>query len=208
MAFRLLPDEYVDDFRRQRRAGITQPKIPEGAFDQVTPRLRKALDEELPTSVRKQLDVLSPGAKDQLRRFLSKDQSPPLPYSGTPMSDQEPEEESGDLNSKICALLEQAGVDPAIIARVRELAGDGTLSLQHEEDGPFTTQKAFDEQYGAGSSAGSSAYPARPSTSPNMTQDQRANIDPFLRAPFAAFHKFPWCGPYLGIGWIVQMRAP
>jgi hypothetical protein len=173
--YQMISKSALAKFKQQRTQGLEPRKLPEGAFDVMTSRLRKRMAQDqkpegaLPDNVRKQLDVLSPTAKDQLRRYLSKDQLPSAamapqqpPNGGTPMSDQEIEEEEqgGDgLNDKICSLLEEYGVDPSIIDRVRELAGDGTLSLQHEGDPPvFTTKKAFDrrkrtardEEFGAG----------------------------------------------------------
>jgi hypothetical protein len=114
------------------------------------------------------LDVLSPGAKDQLRRYLSKNVAGEVDERGQQPMQQPEQEETQDQNGKadrICALLEQAGVPPEAIERVRDMLeqqgnSDGTLTLQHEENGPITTKKAFDrrkrvardeEEYGAAS---------------------------------------------------------
>jgi hypothetical protein len=200
MQFKMIPQNVVDAFRAESRA-----LFPPGAFDarlrrmmardaalnpdRITSEKPAVADEELPHSVQKQLSALSPGARDQLRRFLSKDQQlpmteqPPPPTGGTStMSDQEPDEEEeggGGLNEKICALLEEYGLPDEIIDKVRALGSDDLAVHQPDvhihKDHPITTQQkaydrkrrtARDEQYGAGSSAGSSAYPAEPSHSP------------------------------------------
>jgi hypothetical protein len=127
----------------------------------MTPRLKKALArDQLPSGVAKQIDARSPQAKDSLRKYLSKD----VAGETDEWSQQEMQpgmleaEDQNGLGEKVCALLESAGVDPTIIDRVRELAGDGTLTMRHEGDPPvFTTKKAFDrrrsardEEFGAG----------------------------------------------------------
>ena len=57
-----------------RSQGLEPRTLPGGAFDTMTPRLKKALArDQLPSGVAKQIDARSPQAKDSLRKYLSKD---------------------------------------------------------------------------------------------------------------------------------------
>jgi hypothetical protein len=232
--FKMLPPEVVNEFRRQREQGIIEPS---GAFDVMTRPLRRALARDaaltaqkvgaekpaiaegaLPSSMQKQLSALTPGARDQLRRYLSKDQLPapamaePPPMGGTPM-DQEPDEEEeggGGLTDRVCSLLEEYGLPDEVIDKVRALGSDDLAVHQpdvhiHKDDGPVVTKKAFDKrrrmgrdaEYGAGSSAGSSAYPG--SASPNSSaRDQ--GPPPFPGMPEAGGGQVPMPGPLQATG--------
>jgi hypothetical protein len=194
--FKMLPDSVVNEFRRQREAGVVRPRIPQGAFDSaISPKLQKlqALDDSLSPKVRRALDNMRRGlskpALDAMKDYLSMNlgETAESGQQGMqePMQHEEQEIAPADQNDeadRICALLQQAGVPEHAIQRVRDMLeqdnnGDGTLSLH----GPITTKKAFDragrrrtakdqEQYGAGSPAGSSAYAG--SASPKTSMDQ------------------------------------
>jgi hypothetical protein len=101
--YQMIKPAALREWQRQISQGL-QPKMPEGAFDVMHPRLKRALArdqklgigaekpsaekissekptlaDQLPSSVRRQLDVLSPQARDSLRRYLGKDQGPLIP---------------------------------------------------------------------------------------------------------------------------------
>jgi hypothetical protein len=167
-------------------------------------RKLQALDDALSPKVRRALDNMRRGLNkptlDAMKDYLSMDLGETNEWSPQGAEQTGMRQDQGDLCQRILALLESAGLPPEQLQRVRDLidsegSGDGTLHLQHEENGPITTKKAFDkrrrtasdqEEDGAGSSAGSSAYAgnASPKTSidqpPPSSGRPRGSMDPMM----------------------------
>jgi hypothetical protein len=140
----------------------------------MTPRLRKRLAlDGLSPKVRRALDQMKRDVDrptlDAMTNYLSDGpEEAPMQQGMSGAGTEETQDQNGKAD-RICALLEQAGVPPEAIQRVRDMLdmdnyGDGELLLQHQ-GGPVQSKKAFvklrrmgrDEEYGAGPRSGYSA---------------------------------------------------
>jgi hypothetical protein len=169
MTYQMISPSAVDWFRKEREAGRMPNRLPEGAFDVMTPRLKRRLAQDaLSPPVKKALDAMSRPTRDAIRNHLTTRDLLP----GEEPDEEEQEQQEGDQEmqagpeqqtppatlpspaldeeevERVCDALREAGVPEEAIAKVRErLAGegDGDLLLQHKGDRrPFTTKKAYD----------------------------------------------------------------
>jgi hypothetical protein len=139
------------------------------------------MPEELSERVTKGLDALSDDSARQVHDYLGKRLG----------RDQEPddEEEAGGRVDKICELLEQAGVSPEHIDKVRAvLADDGDLHLVHRGDqdpsgGPSSGYDPMNRSAGAMVGNEPPPFPGAPRAGGGMvplsssTSDRRAARD-------------------------------
>jgi hypothetical protein len=90
----MVNDEALRDFREQLARGVKRPRLHEGAFDEMTPQLKRALamddvrcvstdpirvEDHLFGAMRDALDQMSPQTRTAIYRHLGRDQGPLLP---------------------------------------------------------------------------------------------------------------------------------
>jgi hypothetical protein len=144
----MVNDAALRDFREQLARGVKRPRLHEGAFDEMTPQLKRRLamdrdrDDEgngvLPGGVKKALDAMSRSTRDSLRKYLARDadpddvspemggedQEPALPATlsqgtGMPAPGSSDEgEEDGKLD-RLCSILEEIGLPDDKVRQVR-----------------------------------------------------------------------------------------
>ena len=159
--YRMLTDYEVASFRAQREAGIARPimpqgKVPKGAFDTMTPQLRKALVRDqasaLPASAKKALDAMSAPTQKAIIQHLNRDRG----LARDTDDPFEPDQDNGngdDLREQIVNLLGRAGLHDDVIERVLELLA----GQQGANDSVIGTKKAYDQE-----EAGPPPFPGKP----------------------------------------------
>jgi hypothetical protein len=77
MTYQMISPSAVDWFRKEREAGRMPNRLPEDAFDVMTPRLKRRLAQDaLSPSVKKALDAMSRPTRDAIRNHLTRDLLP------------------------------------------------------------------------------------------------------------------------------------